>query len=86
MDLATQKRLEARQAQYAEWASQGVCTKCGSSDHWRRDCPKNQHLTQYQPHRKPLKAAATCMDAFCTDPACTTVTPQPELPAASGKE
>jgi hypothetical protein len=86
MDLATQKRLEARQAQYTEWANQGVCTKCGSSDHWRRDCPKNQQV-QHQPHRRPpLRAAATCTDAACTDPACTTVTPQPEAPAESGKE
>jgi hypothetical protein len=62
MDLSLQRRLEAKQAQYSEWASQGVCTKCGDPKHWRKDCPKNQNQ-----NRGPLKAAGTA------DPAATDV-------------
>jgi hypothetical protein len=99
MDLAAQQRMEAKQAQYAEWAEKGVCTKCGDSTHWRRDCPKNKQLYQQhhqqhfqQQYRKPLKAAATtcpnttCTDPACTDSACTTETPRPKTPVVSGKD
>jgi hypothetical protein len=96
MDLSTQQRIEAKQAQYAEWAEKGVCTKCGDSTHWRRDCPKNKQSYHQQHHQqqyhKPLKAAATtCPNTTCTDPACTatactTVTPRPKTPVVSGKD
>jgi hypothetical protein len=52
MDLSAQKRLEEKQANYTAWSAKGACTKCGSLDHWRRECPKNTT-------RRPLAASAT---------------------------
>jgi hypothetical protein len=72
MDLSAQRRLEAKQAQYAKWAEEGACTKCGDLKHWRKDCPKKQN--------RPLRAAGTAdpaTDASATDAPTT---------EASGKE
>jgi hypothetical protein len=77
MDLSMQKRLEAKQAKYEEWAAQGVCTKCGSDKHWRKECPLNQ------PPRKKLAAAAT--STTTTDPAGASNSPAPSS-SQSGKE
>jgi hypothetical protein len=73
MDLSAQKRLEAKQAQYAEWSSKGVCTKCGDPKHWRKECPLNQS-------RHKLSAAATS-----SDPA-PAISPDSPAPSQAGKE
>ena len=71
MDLSAQKRLEEKQANYAEWSAKGACTKCGNMKHWRKECPLNQS------HRKPLSASATA------DPAPTDTS---DTPGPSGKD
>jgi hypothetical protein len=75
MDLSAQRRLEAKQAQYAKWVGEGVCTKCGDPKHWRKNCPKNQSQG-----RGPLTAAGTADPG--PDPAADALVPTD----VSGKE
>lgn len=73
MDLAAKKRQEDRQAQYAKWAAEGVCTKCGSPNHWRGSCPRNP---------RNLKAAAAATATAATPPSTIPVAPTTDAAAA----
>ena len=76
MDLAAKKRAEAQQAQFAQWADEGKCTKCGSASHWRRDFPKI---------RRPLAAAATTPPTSSTPYTTAPTTPTLTEAGRSGK-
>ena len=82
MDLAAKQRVEARQAEISKWVAEGKCTKCGSDQHWRRNCPKTAN-------RPTLTAAATApsSDSTGSTPYATAPpTPAASVTAESGKE
>jgi hypothetical protein len=82
MDLAAKQRVEARQAEISKWVAEGKCTKCGSDQHWRRNCPKTTN-------RPPLTAAATASSSDSTGStpyATAPPTPAASVTAESGKE
>ena len=76
MDLAAKKRAEAQHAQFAQWADEGKCTKCGSASRWRRDCPKI---------RRPPAAAATTPPTSSTPYTTAPTTPTLTEAGRSGK-
>ena len=79
MDLAAKQRVEARQAELSKWLAEGRCTKCGSDQHWRRNCPRNAN-------RPPMAAAATASPSGSTPFATAPPTPAASVAAESGKE
>ena len=82
MDLAAKQRVEARQAEISKWVAEGKCTKCGSDQHWRRNCPKTTN-------RPTLTAAATASSSDSTGStpyATAPPTPAASVTAESGKE
>ena len=82
MDLAAKQRVEARQAEISKWVAEGKWTKCGSDQHWRRNCPKTTN-------RPTLTAAATASSSDSTGStpyATAPPTPAASVTAESGKE
>lgn len=74
IDLSVQRRMEAQQAQHAKWTAEGKCTKCGSSTHWRKDCPKN----------RPLAAAAAAATSTAASTPFATAPATPDGSSESG--